>query len=124
MYFAHVAVAVLMSLLSVISGVAKLRHSSHVVKVIHELVRVPMKWFPYLAACEFAGAAGLLIGISWSPIGLAAAIGLIIYFLGAIIAHLRVGDIKELGAPTFLLGLAVACLVTQMFGVYQGKFGL
>jgi hypothetical protein len=117
MPIAHVAVSVSMSLLTIISGVAKLRLAPHVVKVIHHDVRVPMAWFPWLAACEFAGAVGLLIGIAWPPLGLAAAIGLIVYFLGAIIAHVRVGDFKGLGAPTFLWGLAVACLVTQLLGV-------
>lgn len=114
MFIAHIAVAVLMSLLMVVSGVAKLRRTPHVVKVIHEVVRVPMKWFPGLAVCELAGAIGLLAGIVWPPLGLAAAIGLCIYFLGATIAHVRVGDVKGIGAPAFLLGLAVACLVTRL----------
>jgi hypothetical protein len=116
MAIAHIAVAAVMSLLVVISGVAKLRRSSHVVKSIHEVARVPLAWFPWLAACEFAGAIGLLLGIAWPPLGLAAAIGLSIYFLGAIFAHARVGDVNGLGAPSFLLTLAVACLVTQLLG--------
>ncbi|MGH7452024.1 MAG: DoxX family protein [bacterium] len=120
MYIAHIAVAVLMSLLIAGSGVAKLRRDPRVVKVINEVVRVPMKFFPWLAACEFAGGIGLLIGIAWPPIGLAAAVGLIIYFLGAIIAHVRVGDVKGIGAPAFMLGLAVACLVTRILSAYRG----
>jgi len=95
MYIAHIVVVALMSLLAAASGVAKLRRDPHVVHVIHEVVRVPMKWFLWLAVCEFAGAGGLLIGIAWPPIGLAAAVGLILYFLGAIIAHIRVGISKE-----------------------------
>ena len=97
MYIAHFVVVVLMSLLAAASGVAKLRRDPHVVHVIHEVVRVPMKWFLWLAVCEFAGAGGLLIGIAWPPVGLAAAVGLILYFLGAIIAHIRVGDLKGIG---------------------------
>jgi hypothetical protein len=114
MHIAHIVVVVLMSLLAIVSGVAKLRHDPHVVQVIDEVVRVPMKWFPWLAACEFAGAAGLLIGLAWPPIGMAAAVGLVLYFLGAIVAHLRVGDIKGIGTPALPLGLAMACLVTQI----------
>jgi hypothetical protein len=93
MFPAHVALVVLMSLLVIFSGVAKLRHDAHVVRIIRDVVRVPMKWFPWLAACEFAGAAGLLLGLAWAPPGIAAAVGLILYFIGAIVAHLRVGDI-------------------------------
>jgi len=73
-----------------------------------------MKWFPWLAACEFAGAVGLLIGLAWAPIGIAAAVGLVLYFLGAIVAHLRVGDIKGIGTPAVPFGLAIACLVTRI----------
>lgn len=111
---AHVALAVLTSLIVVASGVAKLRLNPEVVRVIHEVVKVPMEWFPWLAACEFAGALGLLVGIAWPPLGRAAAIGLVLYFVGAVVAHVRVGDVKGLGAPGFLLTLAVACLVTRI----------
>jgi hypothetical protein len=114
MNIAYVALAVLMSLLVVASGVAKLRGDPRVVKVIHEVVRVPRKWFPWLAACEFAGALGLLVGVAWAPAGVAGASGLVLYFAGAIVAHLRVGDLKGIGTPAFPLGLAVACLVTRI----------
>lgn len=116
MFIAHIAVVVSMSLLAVISGTAKLRQTRHVVKMINEVVGVPLKWFPWLAACEFAGAVGLLIGLAWRPIGLAAAIGLTLYFLGALLAHVRVRDLEGMGAPAFLLALAIACLITRLFG--------
>lgn len=41
---------------------------------------VPMKYFPLLAACEIAGAVGLILGIWWSPHGVAAGLGLLLYF--------------------------------------------
>jgi DoxX-like family len=68
-------------------------------KVIHEVVGVPLKFFPFLAACEFVGAAGLLIGIVWRPLGLAASVGLVLYFVGAMIGHVRVGDFRDLAQP-------------------------
>jgi hypothetical protein len=111
---AHLALAVLMSLVAVASGVAKLRHDPHVVRIIHEVARVPMKWLPWLAACEFAGAAGLLIGLAWPPLGIAAAAGLVLYFIGAIVAHLRVGDLKGIGTPAVPLLLAVGALLTRV----------
>ncbi len=114
MSIVYIAVAVHLSLLAVASGVAKLRRTPHVVKSINEIARVPMKWFPWLAASEFAGAAGLLLGIAVVPVGLAAAVGLVLYFLGAIVAHARVGDFKGIGTPAFPFGLAVACLVTRI----------
>jgi hypothetical protein len=46
---------------------------------------------------------GLVVGIAWAPIGLAAAVGLILYFFGAI-AHLGMGDVKGIGTPRIRLG--------------------
>jgi DoxX-like family len=114
---AYTALAVVMSLLVAASGLAKLRRDPRVVKVITGVVRVPLKWFPWLAACEFAGAIGLLVGIVWPPLGLAASVGLVLYFLGAMIAHVRVGDLKGLGPAAFLFVLASACLVSRFVGV-------
>ncbi|MFE3455476.1 hypothetical protein ACFXJ8_41845 [Nonomuraea sp. NPDC059194] len=45
-----------------------------------------------LLGLEIAGALGLLVGISFQPLGIAAATG-----VGALGAHLRAGDVK--GAP-------------------------
>jgi hypothetical protein len=103
-----------MSLLAVVSAVAKLRHDRHVVHVINEVVGVPMKWLPWLGACEIAGAAGLLIGLAWPPLGMAAGTGLVVYFLGAIVAHLRVGDLEGIGTPAVPFALAIACLVMRI----------
>src|SRR6266516_6971005 len=52
-------------------------------------VGVPESWITMLGILKAAGALGLLIGI-WVPlIGTAAAIGLVLFFVGAIITHLR-----------------------------------
>jgi hypothetical protein len=112
MFHAHSALVIMMSLIAVLSGIAKLRHDPKVERIIHDVVGVPMKWFPWLAACEFAGAAGLLLGLAWPSLGMAAAAGLVIYFVGAVIAHLRVGDFKGIGTPAIPLLLAVGCLIT------------
>jgi DoxX-like protein len=102
-----------MSLSLVFSGVGKLRHDPRQVQGIHEVIGVPLRWLPWLAACEFAGAAGLLIGIVWWPLGLAAAIGVVVYFLGASIAHLRVKDFKGLPVPAVILLIALVILVVR-----------
>ncbi|GCE28630.1 hypothetical protein KDA_41140 [Dictyobacter alpinus] len=113
MFIAYIVIAVLLSALLIFSGVGKLRKDPRIVHSIHDITKVEMKWFPWLAACEFAGAVGLLIGIFWWPLGVAAAIGVIIYFIGAIIAHLRVKDFKGVTNPIFPLVLAIAALVLR-----------
>jgi hypothetical protein len=113
MFLAYTIIAIVTSLLLTFSGVGKLRHDSHQVHGIHEVIGVPMRWFPWLAACEFAGAAGLLVGIAWGPLGIVAAGGIIAYFVGAIVAHLWVGDVKGLVSPIVLLLVVVVLLVTR-----------
>lgn len=113
MFIAYTIIALIMSLSLVFSGVGKLRHDPRQVQGIHEVIGVPLRWLPWLAACEFAGAAGLLIGIVWWPLGLAAAIGVVVYFLGASIAHLRVKDFKGLPVPAVILLIALVILVVR-----------
>jgi hypothetical protein len=65
---------------------------------------------------EFAGAIGLLVGIAWPALGLAAASGLVLYFVGAVIGHVRVGDFKGLGPAAFMLCISGACLILRVRG--------
>ena len=113
MYNAYVGVTLALALQLVISAVAKLRRNPKVVKVIHEQVGVPMKYFALLAACEIAGAVGLVAGIWWPLIGLAAWILVVLYFVAAIGSHLRVADVKGLGPAAFMLTLAAAALLLR-----------
>jgi DoxX-like family len=58
-----------------------------------------------------AGAAGLLLGLAGVPlVGPAAALGLTLFFVGAVVTHLRAGD-HALAFPVLYLALAVASLV-------------
>jgi len=45
---------------------------------------------------------------------MAASIGLVLYFLGAIISHLRVGDAKGVGPAAFLLIIAAAAFALRI----------
>ena len=74
---------------------------------------VPESWMTMLGILKAAGALGLLVGISVPLIGTAAAVGLILFSVGAIITHLRAGDYSFGLAVVFLL-LAVAALVVRV----------
>ena len=111
---AFVVVTVLCALMTVFSALMKIRHDPKVVKIIHETVGVPMKFFPHLAACEIGGALGLIIGIWSAPLGVTAGSCLVIYFIGAIVSHLRVGDFTGIGAAAFMFGLSVASVALRI----------
>jgi DoxX-like protein len=62
---------------------------------------------------EIAGAAGILIGLWLEPLGTAAAIGFVAYFIGALIGDLRVGDTEGAAAPVVPLVLSIAVLMLR-----------
>jgi hypothetical protein len=72
-------------------------------------VGVPRPWLPRLAALKTAGAAGLLLGLLgvW-PLGVAAAAGLVVFFTGAIAAHIRARMFHTIAFPGTYLALAAA----------------
>ena len=74
---------------------------------------VPDSWMTTLGILKALGALGLLVGICVPVIGVAAALGLILFFVGAIITHLRGRDYSLGPAMAFLL-LAVAALVMRL----------
>jgi uncharacterized membrane protein YphA (DoxX/SURF4 family) len=114
MGIAYLVITILLAAIVTFSGIGKIRHDPRIVQVIHELIGVPLKYFPFLAACEFAGALGVVLGIWWPLLGVAAGTGLVIYFVGASVSHLRVGDVKGIGPAAFILVLAAAALALRI----------
>ena len=83
------------------------------VKAVADQVQVPQKLMIPFGIVLALGALGLLIGIAVPVLGTAAAIGLVLYFICALSAHIRVRNRQIGGAVSFLL-LAVAALVTGL----------
>ena len=106
MHTAYLVVTIIFALMVLFSGIGKIRRDPRQVKVVHETVGVPLGYFPVLAGCEFAGALGLVVGIWSPPTGIMAGIGMVLYFIGAVVAHLRVRDFKGIGPAAFMLVLA------------------
>ncbi|MGH7918632.1 MAG: DoxX family protein [Candidatus Dormibacteraceae bacterium] len=72
---------------------------------------VPDSWRPWLATAKTAGAAGLLAGLFVPVIGIAAAIGLLVYFAGALVTVLRARYFSHIPYPLLFLAPVVASLV-------------
>jgi len=114
MRIALLVITIVLAAMVLFSGIGKLRRDPHIVKVVHETVGVPMKYFLFLAACEIAGAVGLVLGIWWWALGVAAGIGLLLYFLAAVLSHVRVRDIQGIGPAAFLLTLSAGTLCLRL----------
>jgi len=83
------------------------------VKVVADRVRVSRRWMVPLGTLLASGAIGLLAGFAVPALGTAAASGLVLYFICAVCAHLRVRD-RHIGGAVFFLLLAVAALTTNL----------
>jgi hypothetical protein len=81
------------------------------VRVVADEVRVSQKWMIPFGILLASGAVGLLIGFAVPVLGTAAAIGLVVYFICAVSAHIRVRDPKVAGAVSFLVMAAAALVV-------------
>jgi hypothetical protein len=77
-------------------------------------LRVPHSWLTPLGILKAAGAAGLLVGFAVPWIGVAAAAGLVLFFLGAIVFALRARWFAHIPFPASWMALAVAALVLRV----------
>ncbi|NIJ11179.1 CHASE2 domain-containing sensor protein [Saccharomonospora amisosensis] len=74
-------------------------------------VGVGREWIRYLAVAEAAGVAGLVLGLLGPRlIGLAAAVGLVLYFIAAVVTHIRARVFHNIAFPVAFLLLAAAAL--------------
>ncbi|ANR93608.1 DoxX family protein [Mycobacterium avium] len=72
-------------------------------------VHVPAAALPYLATLKLAGAVGLTLGLVALPrLGVAAGIGLVLFFIGAVGAHVRARVFHNIAFPGAFLLLALA----------------
>ncbi|MDX8035655.1 DoxX family protein [Lentzea sp. BCCO 10_0856] len=75
--------------------------------------RIPRSWTRPLGLLLGAGALGLLAGFVVPVVGVLAAAGLVLYFLGALGAHVRAGNFR-LGGWALFFGLALAALAVNL----------
>jgi DoxX-like protein len=75
---------------------------------------VPHSWLVPLGALKAAGGLGLLAGIAVPLLGAAAALGLVLYFIGAVVAVVRSRWYSHIPAPAAFLLLAVGALVVRL----------
>ncbi|MCS0604877.1 DoxX family protein [Streptomyces sp. LP11] len=78
-------------------------------------VGVAPAWIPVLALLKAAGAVGLLLGLAGvRPLGIAAGTGLVLFYVGAVGAHVRARVLHNIAFPALYLALAVGALVSAL----------
>lgn len=84
-------------------------HAQWVVKPLADY-GVPRSWWPWLGTAKALGAAGLLVGLLVPPIGIAAEVGLILYFAGAVITVARAHWYSHIPFPLMYMAPVAAAL--------------
>ncbi|WP_112239916.1 DoxX family protein [Kribbella monticola] len=114
MYVAYAVVVTVTALANLAMVVADLARADFVLSNMCELGLNPAHLTP-LAALKTAGSAGLLLGFAHLyPIAIPAAIGLVAFFTGAVITHLRARVLYNLAFPLTYLALATASLTLTL----------
>ncbi len=116
MFIAYAIVGAVLALGVLASATAQITGNKVILANMAHL-GISVRILPFLATCLVAGGAGLLVGLWYRPLGIAAAGALVLYFVGAVVAHLRKGDVKGLPAPLLFLVLAAAALSLQVLSV-------
>jgi len=83
--------------------------------------KVPLAWMPVLASVKVLALVGIVAGF-WVPVvGTAAAIGVAVYFVGAVVKHIAANDSNVFGAIFFLV---LACAAVTLRVAASAAFGL
>ncbi|MDX6742659.1 DoxX family protein [Actinocorallia sp. A-T 12471] len=111
MFLSYAILTALMSAVLLPSAAAKFLRPKHLMNQMTTL-DLPLAMLPFLGTAQIAGAAGLILGLWYPPLGIAAAVALTLYFLGAVTTHARVHDYK--GTPPALALTLLSALFTYL----------
>jgi hypothetical protein len=111
MFVAYVIVSSLLALACLASGAMKVTTQPGMVEQMGGL-GVARKYLPVLGTLLILGAIGLVVGNWVGVLGVAAGGALTLYFIGAIITHVRAHELKSAPpAIVFAVAAAAACVL-------------
>jgi len=114
MKIAVIIFGVLLTFFGFFSAFGKFSKMEDVMKAMHH-VGVKDGQIKILATLEALGALGIIAGIWSKPLGVAAVIGMVLYFFGAVVAHLRKKDkFKDYAPAFFIFAVSVVTLVLEL----------
>ncbi|MGH3310664.1 MAG: DoxX family protein [Streptomyces sp.] len=117
MEIATTVTTVLVALVAAASGIPKVIGMAQT-RAEAEHLGVPRTGYVVIGALEIAAGAGLLVGLAWPPLAVAAAVGLVLMMLGAVTSHVRVRDRFAAMVPALVVGaLAAAALALRLAGL-------
>jgi DoxX-like family len=108
---AYLAVTLIAIVANGFSGIAALLHFRPILAGMAK-ADVPESWLTFpIGTLKTAGALGLAAGLLFRPVGVSAAIGLVLFFVCAIYTHIKAGDYSaQFGLAIGFLAINVAAL--------------
>ena len=109
-----IALSVLLAAACLVPALAKLgSHPKMLASAGH--FGIPWSRYRLIGVAELAAAAGVIAGLSWPPIGVAAASGMAALVLGTLAVHRRSADSIQNAAPALLtLAISLAYLAVTL----------
>jgi len=109
-----IALSVLVAAACFVPALAKLgSHPKMLASADH--FGIPWSRYRLIGVAELAAGAGVIAGLSWVPIGIAAASGMAVLILGALTIHRRSGDRPQEAAPAlFTLAISLTYLAVTL----------
>jgi len=92
-----------------VSAASVFVHATWVVQPLSDY-GVPRTWWPWLGTAKSLGAVGLLGGLLVTPLGIAAAVALVLYFTGAVITVIRAQWYSHIPFPLVYVAPVIASL--------------
>ena len=109
---AYIVVTILAAALVGYSAAAVFFRAGWVVQALTDY-SVPNAWWPWLGTAKAAGAAGLLVSLLVPVIGVIAAIGLVLYFAGAVVTVVRARWYSHIPYPLVFLAPVAASIALR-----------
>ena len=109
-----IALSLLLAVACVVPAIGKmLSHPKMVASASH--FDIPWARYRLIGVAELAAAAGVLAGLSWRPMGIAAAAGMAVLLISALTVHRRTADgVKEAAPAILALGISLAYLAAAL----------
>lgn len=108
MTITFIIVSVLLAALIGMAGITKLTGQPRMREAATHF-GIPWERYRLIGVLEVLATAGLLIGTVWHPLGITAAVGIVLLMIGALAFHLRAGD-----RPPAWAGAAVTLVIAAV----------
>lgn len=94
MYITAAILSVILALVSLAAGAPKALLKGDVPAGLQSHMGLSAGFVRFIGLAEVAAAVGLVIGLFWQPLGIAAAVGMTITLVGAVVFHARAGTMS------------------------------